>query len=230
VNHVLAQLSPRAFERLRPHLEPVELPLGTRIYDAGAAEDSLYFVSSGVASLLKVTGNGAAVEIAIVGKEGVLGMETFTGGRVAGWRVVVQTALRGFRLRADALQRELAADRELEEHLLRFTEALMRQISQTALCNRHHSIEQQFCRWLLATLDRLGTHELGMTQALIASMLGVRREGVSAAAGKLQAEGVIRYTHGRIAVLRRESLENRACECYAAVNAAYRQLLYHAAR
>jgi CRP-like cAMP-binding protein len=230
MNHVLAQLSPQAFERLRPHLEPVALPLGTQIYEAGALEDGLYFVSSGVVSLLKVTATGAAVEIAVVGREGVVGVEMFTGGRTAGWRAVVQSAARAFRLGADDLQRELAADRELEEHLLRFTEALMQQISQTALCNRHHSIEQQFCRWLLASMDRLGTHELGMTQALIARLLGVRREGISFAAGKLQAEGLIRYTHGRIAVLQRELLESRACECYAAVNAAYRELLYQAVR
>jgi CRP-like cAMP-binding protein len=226
VNRVLAQLSTPVFDRLRPQLEPIELPLGTRIYEPGSAEDALYFVSAGVASLLKVTASGASVEIAIVGNEGVVGMETFTGGMIAGWRVVVQSALRAFRLDAHALQRELAADRELELHLLRFAEALMHQIAQTALCNRHHSIEQQFCRWLLASLDRLGTRELVMTHALIANMLGVRREGVSTAAGKLQHDGLIRYTHGRITVLRRDALESRACECYAAVKAAYRHLLY----
>ena len=230
MNHVLAQLSPRAFERLRPHLEPVALPLGAQIYDPGMVQDYLYFVSSGVVSLLKVTANGSAVEIAIVGREGVVGMEMFTGGGIAGWRAVVQSPVRAFRLGADVLQRELGADREVEVHLLRFTEALMQQISQTALCNRHHSIEQQFCRWLLATIDRLGTQELGITQALIARLLGVRREGISSAAGRLQTEGVIRYTHGRIAVLQREALENRACECYTAVNAAYRELLYQVAR
>jgi CRP-like cAMP-binding protein len=222
---MLAQLSPGAFERLRHHLDPVELPLGTTIYEPGSAEDSLYFVSAGIASLLEVTASGSTAEIAVVGNEGVVGLEIFTGGKTANYRVVVQSAMRAFRLGAEVLQRELAADAELERHLLRFTEALIRQIAQTALCNRHHAIEQQLCRWLLASLDRLASTQLVMTHALIANMLGVRREGVTAAAGKLQRAGIIRYAHGRITVLDRRALELRACECYSAVRSAYERVL-----
>jgi CRP-like cAMP-binding protein len=226
VNLLLARLSAQAFERLRGELEPVALPPGTVIYEPGSQEDDLYFISGGVVSLVEVTASGAAAEIAVVGKEGVVGIELFMGGKTAPWRTVAQSPAEAFRLNADALEWQFAKNPEFRRLLLRFTQALMAQIAQTAVCNRHHSIEQQLCRRLLAMLDRLAIGELAMTQHTMASTLGVRREGVNAAAARLQKEGIIRYARGHITLLDRTGIERRVCECYGAVRQAYERLLF----
>jgi CRP-like cAMP-binding protein len=225
MNLLLGRLSAVGFERLRGELEPVTLAPGAVIYEPGTPEEDLYFISGGVVSLVEVSASGAATEIAQVGKEGVLGIELFMGGKTAPWRMVARTAGDAFRLNADALEWQFAKNAELRCLLLRFTQALMAQIAQTAVCNRHHSIEQQLCRWLLAVVDRLGLRELAMTQQELASALGVRREGISAAAARLRREGVIRYNRGRIRVLDRAGVERRVCECYAEIRRRYGELL-----
>jgi CRP-like cAMP-binding protein len=225
MNLLLARLSAAGFERLRGELEPVALAPGTVVYEPGVAEENLYFISGGVVSLVEVTASGAATEIAQVGKEGVLGIDLFMGGKTAPWRMVARSPGEAFRLNADALAWQFARNVELRGLLLRFTQALMAQIAQTAVCNRHHSIEQQLCRWLLAVLDRLGLRELVITQQEVAAALGVRREGISAAAARLQKDGVIRYSRGRIRMLERAGIELRVCECYGEVRQAYERLL-----
>src|SRR5688572_18907749 len=217
MNLLLARLSAAGFERLRGELEPVALAPGAVVYEPGVAEENLYFISGGVVSLVEVTASGAATEIAQVGKEGVLGIDLFMGGKTAPWRMVARSPGEAFRLNADALAWQFARNVELRGLLLRFTQALMAQIAQTAVCNRHHSIEQQLCRWLLAVLDRIPSGKFVMTQELVASMLGVRREGITTAAGKLQHAGLISYRRGQIAVLKRAGLESLSCECYAVV-------------
>ena len=225
-NHLLAALPEQEFERLRSDLEEVSLPLGRSIYEAGVQMHHLYFPIEGIISLLQVMENGSSGEIAVVGNEGVVGISLFMGGETTPSRAVVQSRARAHRLPAGTLQTEFKRGGELQHLLLRYTQALITQMSQTAVCNRHHSVEQQLCRWLLMSVDRLPPgDELVMTQELIANMLGVRREGVTEAARKLQDAGLIRYARGHITVLDRPKLEARVCECYAAVKKEYARLL-----
>jgi CRP-like cAMP-binding protein len=226
-NYILAALPERDFDRIRPHLEPLDLPLGEALYEAGSRVRQLYFPSSGIVSLLQVMADGASAEIAVVGNEGVVGIAMFMGGESTPSRAVVQSAARAYALTADVLKDEFGRGGMLQQLLLRYTQALIMQMSQTAVCNRHHSVEQQLCRWLLMSIDRLLKGEdLVMTQELIANMLGVRREGVTLAASRLQEDGIIRYSRGRIEVIDRAKLEARACECYAVVKKEYDRLLF----
>jgi CRP-like cAMP-binding protein len=224
-NSILAALPERDFDRVRPHLEPVDLPLGAAIYEAGSRVRQLYFPASGIVSLLQVMADGDSAELAVVGREGVVGIAMFMGGDTTPSRAVVQSAASAYSITADALKEEFGRGGMLQYLLLRYTQALITQMSQTAVCNRHHTVEQQLCRWLLMSIDRLGEdEELVMTQELIANMLGVRREGVTVAASKLQETGLIRYSRGRIEVIDRPKLEKRACECYGVVKKEYDRL------
>ena len=216
-NHILAALPAAEFDRLAPHLELVPLPLGEALYESGGRLQHVYFPTTAIVSLLYVLEDGASAEIAVVGNEGVLGIALFMGGETTPSRAVVQSAGFGYRLKAQILKQEFNRAGPVMHLLLRYTQALITQMTQTAVCNRHHSVEQQLCRWLLLSLDRLSSDALTMTQELIANMLGVRREGVTEAAGKLQRDGLIRYTRGRIEVLDRPGLEKAVCECYAVV-------------
>ena len=224
-NRLLGALPREDFERLSGELESVDLPLGMAVYEPGSAMKHLIFPTGGIISLLQVMRNGQAGEIAVVGKEGVIGISMFMGGDTTPSRAVVQAAGDAWRLPLKALKKEFDRGGEFQHLLLRYTQALITQMSQTAVCNRHHSLEQQLCRWLLMSLDRLDSDELVMTQELIANMLGVRREGVTEAAGKLQKTGVIRYARGRIKLLDRAKLEGSVCECYALVKREYERLL-----
>jgi CRP-like cAMP-binding protein len=224
-NRLLAALEPPAYERLLPELERVTLPFGHSLYESGAMQAHAYFPADCIVSLLNVLENGASAEIAVVGNEGVVGIALFMGGETTPSRAVVQSAGHGYRLASGLVKQEFDAGGELQHLLLRYTQALMTQMTQTAMCNRYHAVEQQLCRWLLLSLDRLASNELVMTQELIASMLGVRREGVTEAAGKLQAEGSISYSRGKISVRQRSMLEARACECYRVVKTEYDRLL-----
>ena len=224
-NHLLAALQDDDYERLLPDLEHVSLPLGLAVYESGGVQGYVYFPTNSIVSLLYVMEDGASAEIAVVGNEGVVGIALFMGGETTPNRAVVQSAGTGYRLRASVLKSEFERGGDVQHRLLRYTQALITQMAQTAVCNRHHALEEQLCRWLLLSLDRLETNELVMTQELIANMLGVRREGVTAAAGHLQAAGVIHYTRGRIKVLDRAMLEARVCECYAVVKREYDRLL-----
>jgi CRP-like cAMP-binding protein len=224
-NHLLAALPAAEFDRLAPELELVSMPLGEALYESGGRLQHVYFPTTAIVSLLYVMENGASAEIAIVGNEGILGISLFMGGETTPNRAVVQSAGHGYRLKAKLLKQEFRRAGPVMDLLLRYTQALITQMAQTAACNRHHSIEQQLCRWLLLSLDRLSTFELTMTQELIANMLGVRREGVTEAAGKLQRAGIIRYSRGRITVLDRDRLEQDVCECYAVVKKEFERLL-----
>ncbi len=224
-NHLLAALPATEFDRLAPELELVAMPLGDALYESGEQMQHVYFPTTAIVSLLYVMENGASAEIAIVGNEGILGISLFMGGETTPNRAVVQSAGHGYRLKAQLLKREFRRAGPVMDLLLRYTQALITQMAQTAACNRHHSIEQQLCRWLLLSLDRLSTFELTMTQELIANMLGVRREGVTEAAGNLQRAGIIRYSRGRITVLDRDRLEENVCECYAVVKKEFERLL-----
>ena len=224
-NHLLAALSSASYERLLPHLDLVRLPLGWAVYESGSPQGYEYFPTTSIVSLLYVMQDRSSAEIAVVGNEGVVGIALFMGGETTPSRAVVQSAGYGYRLGASVLKREFALGGELQHLALRYTQALITQMAQTAVCNRHHSVDQQLCRWLLLSMDRLPGDELRMTQELIANMLGVRREGVTAAAGKLQAAGLIHYSHGKITVLDRPKLEARVCECYAVVKREYDRLL-----
>ncbi len=224
-NRLLAALPEATYEALLPSLEAVPLPLGTVVYESGGTQGYVYFPTSSIVSMLYVLADGASAEIAVTGNEGLVGIALFMGGETTPSRAVVQSAGHGFRLRAAALTPAFDSGGELQHLLLRFTQALITQMTQTAVCNRHHAVDQQLCRWLLLSLDRLPGNELVMTQELIANMLGVRREGVTEAAGKLQAEGLIRYSRGHITVLDRRKLEARVCECYAVVKKEYDRLL-----
>src|SRR5579862_3111000 len=224
-NQILAALPNPDYERLRPHLEPVPMPLGWAVYESGTSLSHLYFPATSIVSLLYVMVNGASAEIAITGNEGMVGISLFMGGESTPSRAVVQSAGSGYRLPASVLKREFALGGPLQLLALRFTQSLITQMAQTAVCNRHHSLEQQLCRWLLLSLDRLTGDELVMTQLLIANMLGVRREGVAQAASKLQADGLIQYSRGRIKVIDRQGLERRSCECYAVVKTEFDRLL-----
>ena len=224
-NHLLAALPAPEFDRLLPHLELVAMPLGEALYESGGKLQHVYFPTSSIVSLLYVLENGASAEIAITGNEGLVGISLFMGGESTPSRAIVQSAGHAYRLRAELLKGEFERGGELQHLLLRYTQALITQMAQTAVCNRHHTVEQQLCRWLLLSLDRLPSNELTMTQELIANMLGVRREGVTEAAGKLQAAGLIDYSRGKITVLDRPKLEKRVCECYSVVKREVDRLL-----
>jgi len=208
-----------------PHLKPVDLALGQVVYESGSATSDVYFPTTAIVSLLYVMEDGASGEIAVVGWEGIVGVSLFMGGESTPSRAVVQSAGHGLRLSARLLMQEFNRGGAVMHLLLRYTQALITQMAQTAVCNRHHSLDQQLCRWLLLSLDRLPSNELVMTQELIANMLGVRREGVTEAAGRLHKAGLIRYHRGHITVLDRGALEERTCECYAVVKREYDRLL-----
>jgi CRP-like cAMP-binding protein len=217
INRLLAQLCPEAQDRIFPHLRQVYMQLGDVIYEAGEDLDYVYFPVDNIISLLYVMSDGGSAEIAVVGFEGVVGIAVFMGGESTPSRAVTQSAGWAYRLPARDLKEEFEEHSGMRMIMLRYTQALITQMSQTAVCNRHHTIEQQLCRWLLLSLDRLPTNQLTMTQELIANMLGVRREGVTEAAGRLQKKGIIEYSRGHITVLDREKLEALSCECYGQV-------------
>ena len=223
-NHLLASLPDAEWQRWLPQLEWVNMPLGQVLYESGSTLSHVYFPVTAIVSLLYVMENGAAAEIAVVGNEGLVGISLFMGGESTPSRAVVQSSGEGFRLESRVIKEEFKRAPVLHL-LLRYTQALITQMAQTAVCNRHHTLDQQLCRWLLLSLDRLQGNELVMTQELIANMLGVRREGVTEAALKLQEAGYIRYARGRIQVLDRPGLEQRTCECYAVVRKEYERLL-----
>ena len=224
-NGLIAALSVSERQRWLPLLEPVDLPLGQVLYESGRALAHVYFPTTAIVSLLYVMENGASAEIAVVGREGLVGISLFMGGGSTPSRAVVQSAGHGYRLGAQAMKDEFNRAGLAMQLMLRYTQALITQMAQTAVCNRHHSLDQQLCRWLLLSLDRLPGYELVMTQELVANMLGVRREGVTEAALKLQTAGLIRYARGRVSVLDRPGLERRTCECYAVVKKEYDRLL-----
>jgi CRP-like cAMP-binding protein len=216
-NHILDALPSEERDRLFPHLTLVSMPLGMVLYESGAALRHIYFPTDSIVSLLYVMNDGASAEIAVVGNEGAIGVALFMGGETTPSRAIVQSGGSAYRLTGKRLKIEFNRHGQMLHVLLRYTQSLITQMAQTAVCNRHHSVNQQLCRWLLLSLDRLQSNELKMTQELIANMLGVRREGVTAAAGELQKLGVIRYSRGRITVLDRAKLERLSCECYAVV-------------
>lgn len=216
-NHLLAMLPPEALERLLPNLELVDMPLGMVLYESGDTLRHVYFPTDSIVSLLYVMENGASAEISVVGNDGVIGVALFMGGESTTNRAIVQSAGSAYRVSGKRFKEEFNRHGEMLHLLLRYSQALITQMSQTAVCNRHHSIDQQLCRWLLLSLDRLSGSQLAMTQELIANMLGVRREGVTEAAGKLHRLGVIDYCRGLITVLDRDKLEHLCCECYEVV-------------
>jgi CRP-like cAMP-binding protein len=224
-NHLLSVLPVPELHRLLPSLEPVNLPLGKALYESGDQMDFVYFPTTAIVSLLYELEDGASAEIAVVGYEGVVGIALFMGGDTMPNRAVVQSGGQGYRLAGRLLKQEFNRAGELQHLLLRYTPALLSQMAQTAVCNRHHTVDQQLCRWLLLSLDRLPSNQLNMTQELIANMLGVRREGVTEAAGKLQKAGLIHHERGRISVLDRPGLELRVCECYQVVRKEFLRLL-----
>jgi CRP-like cAMP-binding protein len=224
-NHLLAALPADEWARWLPSLEPVVMPLGEVLYESGMAMTHVYFPTTSIVSLLYVMEDGASAEIAVVGNEGIVGISLFMGGETTPSRSVVQSAGEGFRMRGQLLKNEFNRSGPVLHLLLRYTQALITQMAQTAVCNRHHSLDQQLCRWLLLSLDRLQAPELVMTQELIANMLGVRREGVTEAAANLQRAGLIQYRRGHITVVDRKGLERRTCECYAVVRKEYERLL-----
>jgi CRP-like cAMP-binding protein len=224
-NHLLAALPDAEWQRWLPELQSVDMPLGQVLYESGTTLSHVYFPTTSIVSLLYVMENGSSAEIAVVGNEGIVGISLFMGGGSTPSRAVVQSAGKGLRLDAQSLKTEFDQNGPVLHLLLRYTQALITQMAQTAVCNRHHSLDQQLCRWLLLSLDRLQGDELVMTQELIANMLGVRREGVTEAALNLQRVGLIRYARGRISVLDRGALEKRTCECYAVVKTEYDRLL-----
>jgi CRP-like cAMP-binding protein len=224
-NHLLAALPKAEWDRWSRSLQRIEMPLGTVLYETGVALDYVYFPITSIVSLLYVMENGASAEIAVVGNEGLVGVSLFMGGESTSSRAVVQSGGMGCRLKSQLMKDEFNKGGAVLHLLLRYTQALITQMAQTAVCNRHHSLDQQLCRWLLLSLDRLQGDELVMTQELIANMLGVRREGVTEGALKLQKAGLIQYSRGHITVLDRAGLEQRTCECYAVVKREYDRLL-----
>jgi len=224
-NTLLSVLPQADFERINAYLVTVELPLGKVLCESGGKLSNVFFPTTAIVSLLSVMENGASAEIAVVGNEGIVGIALFMGGETMTNRIVVQSAGMGYQLSDKILKQEFDRSGALQHLLLRYTMALLSQMAQTAVCNRHHSVDQQLCRWLLLSLDRLQTNELTMTQELIANMLGVRREGVTEAAGKLQTARLIDYSRGRITVLDRPGLEGRVCECYKVVRDEFDRLL-----
>jgi len=224
-NHLLAALPHAQLQRWTPLLEHTDLPLGLVLYESGCKLSHVYFPATAIVSLLFVLENGASADIAVVGSEGVVGVPLFMGGESTPSRAIVQSAGHGYRLSAHAIKEAFQGNAPVIHLMLRYTQALITQMAQTAVCNRHHTLDQQLCRWLLLISDRLSGNELVMTQQVIADMLGVRREGVTEAALKLQAAGIIQYARGRIRLLDRPRLERRACECYAVVKTEYERLL-----
>ncbi|MEO6278227.1 Crp/Fnr family transcriptional regulator [Roseateles sp.] len=224
-NHLLAALPEAELKRWLPLLESVDLPLGLVLYESGRTLGHVYFPTTAIVSLLFVLEDGGSAEIAVVGSEGVVGISLFMGGESTPSRAVVQSAGRGFRLSSKAIKEAFGRNGPVMHLMLRYTQALITQMAQTAVCNRHHTLDKQLCRWLLLSMDRLQGNELVMTQELIANMLGVRREGVTEAALKLQAAGLIQYARGHITVLDRPGLEQRTCECYGVVKKEYDRLL-----
>lgn len=225
-NLLLAALQAEDLQRLLPHLEPLRLPSGQAVYEAGDRMEHVLFPTEGIVSKAYVTQDGASAAVALIGREGAVGMFQFMGGGSAPSRAVVQSDVHAYRLGFEVLRREFERGGALQRLLLRFAEALITQVGQTAVCNRHHAVEQQLCRWLLLSLDRLSSGEIHMTQELIAGMLGVRREGVTEAARRLQDASLIRYHRGHITVTDRAGLERRVCECYAAVRRETDRLLH----
>jgi CRP-like cAMP-binding protein len=226
-NHLLAALSAGALERVLPHLRLVAMPLGKVLYEPGDLLSHVYFPTDCIVSLLYVLTDGSSAEISVVGNEGVIGIALFMGGETTPSRALVQSGGHAYELHGQLLKNEFHRDGAMQLLLLRYTQALITQMAQTAVCNRHHSVDQQLCRWLLLSLDRLSGNRLTMTQELIANMLGVRREGVTEAAGKLQKLGVIKYQRGQITVMDRPRLEQLCCECYAVVRKESDRLLPH---
>ena len=224
-NRILAMLPREEYERLLPHLERVSFALGEVIYESGGQQSHIYFPTTAIISLLYMMENGSSAEMGVAGKEGLVGIALFMGGETAPNRAVVQSAGEALRMKTKVLQEEFGRGGAFQRLLLRYTQAMMTQMSQTAVCNRLHTVEQQLCRWLLLSRDRLNTDELVMTQELIANMLGVRREGVTHAAGRLQETGLISYVRGRITILDRSGLEATVCECYRVVKDEYDRLL-----
>ena len=224
-NHLLASLTEMESSRLLPHLEFVQMELGDVIYEPNLPMRYVYFPSSGIVSLLYVMENGASAEIALVGNEGFIGVSLIMGGETTSSRAVVQSGGKAYRIKSSLLVEEFMRGGPMQKRLLRYTQSLLTQMAQTAVCNRHHSLDQQFCRWLLLSLDRLPSNELSMTQELIANMLGVRRESVTEAAGKIQKAGLISYHRGQIRIINRSGLEERVCECYAVVKTECERLL-----
>lgn len=224
-NHILNSLQPAEYERVYPNLERIEMPLGKVLYESGGVLNYAYFPIDCIVSLLYILENGSSAEIAVVGNDGIIGIALFMGGNTMPNRAIVQSAGYAYRLKGIEIMREFNRYGELLHILLRYTQALITQMAQTAVCNRHHSVDQQLCRWLLLSLDRLPSNQLTMTQELIANMLGVRREGVAVAAGKLQKAGLIEYNRGHITILDRLGLEERVCECYQVVKTEYDRLL-----
>ena len=224
-NRLLAALPPADFERFKAGLKLVPMPLGQVLYESGSQQRRVYFPTTAIVSLLYMLADGASAEIAVVGNEGIIGVSLFMGGETTPSRAVVQSAGHAYQLTGKRLKAEFNRGGAMQHLLLRYTQALLTQMAQTAVCNRHHSLDQQLCRWLLLSLDRLSGVELVMTQELIANMLGVRREGVTGAAGSLQKAGLIKYSRGRITVLDRAGLEKRTCECYAVVKKEFDRLL-----
>jgi CRP-like cAMP-binding protein len=229
-NRLLAALPEETYDELLPYLQPLAMPLGLSVYESGGAQGYVYFPTTAIVSLLYVLKDGESAEIAITGNEGLVGIALFMGGETTPSRAVVQSAGEGYRLSASVLKKEFERGGPLQHLLLRYTQALITQMTQTAVCNRHHAVDQQLCRWLLLSVDRLATNRLVMTQELIANMLGVRREGVTEAAGKLQDAGLIRYHRGKISVLDRAGLESRSCECYQVVKTEFDRLLPYVAK
>ncbi|MGM0826006.1 MAG: Crp/Fnr family transcriptional regulator [Pseudomonadota bacterium] len=226
-NALLGLLPGEELERLLPHFEKVTLTLGQSLSESGQLMSHVYFPIDAIVSLLCVMEDGASTEIAVVGHEGVVGVSLFMGGETTPSRAIVQSAGTAYRLKGNLLKNEFYRAGPMQRLLLRYTQALLTQMAQTAVCNRHHSVDQQLCRWLLLSLDRLPGDKLVMTQELIANMLGVRREGVTESAGKLQKAGLISYNRGHITVTNRPGLEARVCECYAVVKREYDRLLKH---
>jgi CRP-like cAMP-binding protein len=224
-NHILAALPAKNYAALSDHLERVPMPLGHVLHESSATMHHVYFPTTCIVSRLYVMEDGSSAEIAIVGYEGVIGIALFLGGETMPNRALVQSAGHAYRIERKILQEEFHRSEEMQHLLLRYTQALMTQMAQTAVCNRHHSLDQQLCRWLLLSLDRLTSNEIIMTQELIANMLGVRREGVTEAAGHLQKDGLIKYSRGHIVVLDRPGLEARVCECYRVVKKEFDRLL-----
>jgi CRP-like cAMP-binding protein len=225
LNRLLAALPDAEWERLLPHVEAVDMFLGNVLYESEDGLAHVYFPTTSIVSLLSVLENGSTAEIAVVGYEGIVGVSVFMGGNSTRCRAIVQSAGQGYRLKAQLLMQEFNRAGPMLQLLLRYTQSLSNQMAQSAVCNRHHSLDQQLCRWLLLRLDRLHSNELLMTQELIAAMLGVRREGVTEAAGHLHHAGLIHYARGRITVLDREGLERRACECYAVAKKEFDRLV-----
>jgi len=225
-NRLLAALPAEDYERLRPHMTPVELPLGEVVYESGSAQPHVYFPVSGIVSRLYIMENGDSAEIAVVGKDGMVGVSILLGGETTPNRAVVQVAAQAYQISSDVVLGEFRRAGPMHFLILRYVQALMTQMSQTAVCNRHHTVEQQLCRWLLLSLDRLGSNEVAMTQELISNMLGVRRAGITEAARNLQQAGLIEYHRGHIRVLDRARLEAHSCECYAVVKREADRLLH----